>query len=68
VRRYRFGTRRANPSVAQEHEAHVIGVNNFALPGLPSGVARDFIGQLPSGFCVAIRNAIALLISGRTAV
>jgi hypothetical protein len=36
--------------VAQALAAHVIGVNNFALPGFPSGVDREVIGQLPSGF------------------
>jgi len=30
--------------VAQAPAAHVIGVNNFALPGLPSGVEREVIG------------------------
>jgi hypothetical protein len=50
-----LGASRANPSVAQELAAQVIGESNFALPGLPSGVAREAIGQLPSGFCVATR-------------
>jgi hypothetical protein len=45
-----FGANLASPSVAQALAAHVIGVNNFAPPGRPSGVDRDVIGQLPSGF------------------
>ena len=48
--------------------AQVIGVNSFALPGEPSGVDREIIGQLPSGFCVATRKSIPRLISGRSAV
>jgi hypothetical protein len=35
--------------VAHALAAQVIGVNNFAPPGLPSGVDREVIGQLPSG-------------------
>src|SRR2546428_2446676 len=50
-----FGASLARPSVAQLLAPQVIGVNNFADPGLPSGVDRDFIGQLPSGFWVATR-------------
>jgi len=46
----RFGASLAKPSVAQAPAAHVIGVNNFALPGFPSGVDREVIDQLPSGF------------------
>ncbi len=61
-------TRLARPSVAQELAAQVIGVNSFELPGLPSGVDREIIGQLPSGFCVATRKSIPRLISGRSAV
>ena len=63
-----FGTRLAKPSVAQELAAQVIGVRSFAPPGEPSGVDRDVIGQLPSGFCVATRKSIPRLISGRSAV
>ena len=44
-----FGTSLARPSVAQELAAQMIGVNSFALPGEPSGVDREIIGQLPSG-------------------
>src|ERR1700741_2269973 len=62
-----FGTSLARPSVAQELAAQVIGVNSFELPGEPSGVDREIIGQLPSGFCVAIRKSIPRLISGRSA-
>src|SRR5947209_19179770 len=58
----------ARPSVAQELAAQVIGVNSFELPGEPSGVEREIIGQLPSGFCVATRKSIPRLISGRLAV
>jgi hypothetical protein len=36
--------------VAQALAVQVIGANDFALPGLPSGVDREVIGQLPSGF------------------
>src|ERR1700730_12018613 len=46
----------------------MIGVNSFELPGEPSGVDRESIGQLPSGFCVATRKSIPRLISGRSAV
>ena len=49
------GTRRLSPSVAQELAAQVIGVKSFELPGLPSGVDRDVMGQLPSAACVATR-------------
>src|SRR5437763_3679276 len=63
-----FGTTLARPSVAQELAAQVIGVNSFELPGEPSGVEREIIGQLPSGFCVATRKSIPRLISGRLAV
>ena len=63
-----FGTSLARPSVAQELAAQVIGVKSFALPGSPLGVAREIIGQLPSGDCVAMRKSIARLISGRSAV
>jgi hypothetical protein len=45
----RLGASRARPRVAHEAAAHVIGVNSFALPGFPSGVERDVIGQLPAG-------------------
>ena len=54
--------------MAQALAAQVIGVNNFALPGVPSGVDREVIGQLPSGFCVATRKSMARWISGRSAV
>ena len=54
--------------MAQELAAQVIGVNSFALPGEPSGVDREIIGQLPSGNCVATRKLMARLISGRSAV
>src|SRR5947209_18137265 len=57
----------ARPSVAQELAAQVIGVNSFELPGEPSGVDREIIGQLPSGFCVATRKSIPRLTSGRSA-
>src|SRR5437868_12148751 len=63
-----LGDSLARPSVAQEQAAQVIGVNNFELPGEPSGVDREIIGQLPSGFCVATRKSMARLISGRSAV
>src|SRR5260370_5635979 len=62
------GARLARPSVAQELAAQVIGVNSFELPGEPSGVDREIIGQLPSGVCVATRKSIPRLISGRSAV
>src|ERR1700681_1854116 len=58
-----FGTSLARPSVAQELAAQVIGVNSFELPGDPSGVDREIIGQLPSGDCVAIRKSIPRLMS-----
>ena len=35
--------------MAQELAAQLIGVSSFAPPGLPSGVDRDVIGQLPPG-------------------
>ena len=54
--------------MAQAAAAQVMGVNNFALPGEPSGVAREFIGQLPSGDCEATRKSIPRLISGRSAL
>src|SRR3954462_14760139 len=63
-----FGTSRTRASVAQELAAQVIGVNSFELPGEPSGVEREIIGQLPSAFCVATRKSIPRLISGRSAV
>ena len=63
-----FGTSLARPSVAQELAVQVIGVRSFALPGEPSGVDRESIGQLPSAFCVATRKSIPRLISGRSAV
>src|SRR5208337_4382013 len=63
-----FGASLARPSVAQEVAAQVIGVNSFELPGEPSGVDRESIGQLPSGFCVAARKSIPRLISGCSAV
>src|SRR5207244_9351546 len=63
-----FGASRARPSVAQELAAQVIGFKSFELPGEPSGVDRESIGQLPSGFCVATRKSIPRLISGRSAV
>src|SRR6266478_703527 len=62
-----LGTNLARPSVAQELAAQVIGVSSFELPGEPSGVDREIIGQLPSGVCVATRKSIARLISGRSA-
>src|SRR5436190_19988183 len=62
-----FGASRARASVAQELAAQVIGVNSFELPGEPSGVDREIIGQLPSGACVATRKSIPRLISGRSA-
>src|SRR5439155_3335116 len=67
-RNFAFGASLARPSVAQELAAQVIGVNSFELPGEPSGVEREIIGQLPSGFCVATRKSIPRLISGRWAV
>src|SRR4051794_35841412 len=63
-----FGASLTKPSVAQELAAQVIGVSSFALPGEPSGVDREIIGQLPSGICVATRKSMARLISGRSAV
>src|SRR5437588_5978585 len=54
--------------MAQELAAQVIGVKSFELPGEPSGVDREIIGQLPSGDCVATRKSIPRLISGRSAV
>ena len=54
--------------MAQEPAAQLIGVNSFELPGEPSGVDREIIGQLPSGFCVATRKSIPRLISGPSAV
>jgi hypothetical protein len=63
-----FGTSLDRPSVAQELAAQVIGVKSFELPGEPSGVDREIIGQLPSGFCVATRKSIPRWISGRSAV
>src|SRR5215470_17150034 len=67
-RQWFFGTSLAKPSVAQELAAQVIGVRSFALPGEPSGVDREVIGQLPSGCCVATRKSSPRLISGRSAV
>src|SRR5438105_3551478 len=61
-------TRTKEPTAAHELAAQVIGVNSFELPGEPSGVEREIIGQLPSGFCVATRKSIPRLISGRSAV
>src|SRR5947209_39166 len=58
----------ARPRAAQELAAQMIGVNSFELPGEPSGVDRESIRQLPSGFCVATRKSIPRLISGRWAV
>ena len=52
----------------KELAAQVIGVKSFELPGEPSGVDREIIGQLPSGVCVATRKSIPRLISGRSAV
>src|SRR5579864_1129254 len=63
-----FGTSLARPSVAQELAAQVIGVRSFALPGEPSGVDRESIGQLPSGFCVATKKSTPRLIAGCSAV
>src|SRR3984957_14609274 len=63
-----FGASLTKPSVAQELAAQVIGVNSFALPGEPSGVDREIIGQLPSGLCVATRKSIPRTISVRSAV
>ena len=54
--------------MAQELAVQVIGVSSFALPGEPSGVDREIIGQLPSGFCVATKKSIPRLISSRSAV
>ena len=51
----RFGATPARPIAAQELAAQVMGVSSLALPGLPSGVAREAIGQLPSGRCVPTR-------------
>src|ERR1700704_1496931 len=65
---FSFDTSLVRPSVAQELAAHVIGVNSFELPGEPSGVDRDTIGQLPSGCWVATRKSIPRLISARSAV
>src|SRR6266851_3762193 len=65
---FSFGASLARPSVAQELAVQVIGVNSFELPGEPSGVDREIMGQLPSGFCVATRKSIARWISGRWAV
>ena len=63
-----FGACLARPSVAHELAAQVIGVSSFELPGEPSGVDREIIGQLPSGFCVATRKSIPRWSSGRSAV
>jgi hypothetical protein len=63
-----FGASLARPSVAQELAAQVIGVKSFELPGEPSGVDREIIGQLPSVACVATRKSIPRRISGRSAV
>jgi hypothetical protein len=54
--------------VAQELAVQVIGVRSFALPGEPSGVDREIIGRLPSGFCVATRKSNPRLISDRSAL
>jgi hypothetical protein len=51
-----FGTSLARPSVAQELAVQVIGVRSFVLPGEPSGVDREIIGQVPSGLCVATKK------------
>ena len=53
-----FGVSLARPSVAQDAAA-VDRRQNFELPGLPSGVDREVISQLPSGFCVATRKSTA---------
>ena len=63
-----FGVSLAKPSVAQELEAQKIGDMSVELPGEPSGVDREIIGQLPSGDCVATRKLIPRLISGRSDV
>jgi hypothetical protein len=63
-----FGVSLAKPIVAQELVAQVIGVHSFELPGEPSGIDREIIGQLTSGVCVATRKSIPRLISGRWAV
>src|SRR5947209_3518485 len=63
-----FGASRVRASVAQELAAQVIGDSSFALPGEPSGVERESIGQLPSGFCVATRKSMPRWIAGRSAV
>src|SRR5207247_8489217 len=63
-----FGASPARASVAQELAVQTIGVNSFELPGEPSGVDREIIGQLPSGVCVATRKSIPRMISGRSAV
>jgi hypothetical protein len=62
-----FGTSLTRPSVAQELAAQVIGVSSFELPGRPSGVDREIIGQLPSGFCAATRKSMPRRMSGRSA-
>ena len=54
--------------MAQELPAEVIGVSSFAPPGAPSGVDREIIGGLPSGFCVATRKSSPRLISHLSAV
>jgi hypothetical protein len=63
-----FGVSRARPSVAQELAAQVIGVISFALPGEPSGVEREIMGQFPSEVWVATRKSIARWISACCAV
>lgn len=45
---YVDGAQFTSPSVAQELAAHLMGVKSVALPGEPSGVDRDVMGQLPS--------------------
>lgn len=66
--RHLWGASFAKPSAAHELAAHVMGVKSFELPGEPSGVERDVIGQLPSDCCVATRKSIPRRISGRSAV
>lgn len=46
--RIHLGTSRDRASVAQEPAAQLIGESSFELPGEPSGVERETIGQVPS--------------------
>src|ERR1051326_5641960 len=63
-----FGTSFARPRMAQEVAAQGMGVKSLALPGEPSGVEREIMGQLPSGFWVAMRKSIPRWICGCWAV